>query len=286
MSETETFLSRYKQNYKLPIRLIAPDFGHLSADTLLNYGASHRKPHYFLILMLKGTASYGVDLQPVEVRDRELFFILPNQIHQLPAEKQATEYFKIGFDDNCLSLLPRHFPFLINPFSDQKIKLTEPVSDRLVSIFRNLRELLKEMNTDPDLILAHLNSLLTEINAAYFADDRSHTNENLLTYSRFKRFIEEHLTRQPSIAEIAGALAVNTNSLYNLVKQYSGISPKEFLTERLILEAKRRLFYSEISSIKNLAYDLGYNDPEYFGRLFKKVTGQTITAFIQDLSGN
>ena len=50
-------------------------------------------------------------------------------------------------------------------------------------------------------------------------------------------------------------------------------------------EAKRRLYYAE-SSIKELAYDLGFNDPDYFSRLFKKVTGQTIAAFVQDLSGN
>jgi AraC-like DNA-binding protein len=60
------------------------------------------------------------------------------------------------------------------------------------------------------------------------------------------------------------------------------LSPKEFITNRLILEAKRRLYYQE-GSIKELAYDLGFNDPEYFSRLFKKVTGQTISMFVQDL---
>jgi len=55
------------------------------------------------------------------------------------------------------------------------------------------------------------------------------------------------------------------------------------MNNRLILEAKRRLYYSE-SSIKELAFDLGFNDPEYFSRLFKKVTGKTITMFVQDLS--
>jgi AraC family transcriptional activator of pobA len=63
------------------------------------------------------------------------------------------------------------------------------------------------------------------------------------------------------------------------------LSPKEFITNRLILEAKRRMYYSE-SSIKELAYDLGFNDPEYFSRLFKRVTGKSISMFVQDLSGN
>jgi AraC family transcriptional regulator, transcriptional activator of pobA len=52
------------------------------------------------------------------------------------------------------------------------------------------------------------------------------------------------------------------------------------------LEAKRRLYYAESSSIKELAFGLGFNDPEYFSRLFKKITGKTIAVFVQDLSGN
>jgi AraC-like DNA-binding protein len=52
-----------------------------------------------------------------------------------------------------------------------------------------------------------------------------------------------------------------------------------------VLEAKRRLYYSESTSVKELAYALGFNDPEYFSRLFRNVTGQTVTMFLQDLSG-
>ena len=111
-------------------------------------------------------------------------------------------------------------------------------------------------------------------------------NDKLSAFIRFKLLIENNLTEHPSIIEIAEELALNPNSLYNMVKQYSGLSPKEFITNRLILEAKRRLYYNKQSSIKELAYELGFNDPEYFSRLFKKVTGQTIGVFVQDLSGN
>jgi AraC-like DNA-binding protein len=56
------------------------------------------------------------------------------------------------------------------------------------------------------------------------------------------------------------------------------------MTNRLILEARRRLYYGHRSSVKELAFELGFNDPDYFSRLFKKVTGQTVAAFFQDLS--
>lgn len=142
------------------------------------------------------------------------------------------------------------------------------------------------MDTEPELILAHLNSLLTEINMAYFALDKSPADDKLSKYIRFKLFVENNLTLQPTIVAIAEELALNTNGLYQIVKQHSGLSPKEFIINRLILEAKRRLYYAESSSIKELAFELGFNDPDYFSRLFKKTTGQTIATFVKDLSGN
>jgi AraC family transcriptional regulator, transcriptional activator of pobA len=286
METIETFLNVYKQNNKLAIRLISPNFGHVPAKIGDIYGPAHRKPHYFLLFMIEGLAHHGVDLQQFEIKNNELLFILPHQIHQLPTTKQGINYFKLGFDENCLSLLPKQYLFLINPFNNQKVQFTASAAARLKSIFEILQELLSVMDTDPELILAHLNSLLAEINAAYFSNDKKPTDDKLGKYIRFKNLIENNLTDHQPVKEIAEKLALNTNSLYNIVKHYTGLSPKEFITNRLILEAKRRLYYSESSSIKELAYELGFNDPEYFSRLFKKVTGKTIATFVQDLSGN
>jgi len=286
MQNIESLLLRYKQNYKLPLILISPGYGHISTDAVKSYGLTHRKPHYFFIFMLDGITRHGVDLQQFDVKNNELLFILPHQIHQLPLTKQGTDYFKLAFGEDCLARLPKQYPFLINPFNNQKIKFNPSAAERLKSVFSVLRDLLSNMNTDPELILAHLNSLLAEINAAYFAAGKSPADEKLSSYISFKLFVENNLTDHPAVNDIAKALALNTNSLYSIVKHYAGVSPKEFITNRLVLEAKRRLCYAESSSIKELAYSLGYSDAEYFSRLFKKVTGKTISAFVQDLSGN
>ncbi|MVM31250.1 helix-turn-helix domain-containing protein [Spirosoma sp. HMF4905] len=285
MQTIESLLTLNRQNNKLSIRIISPTFGHLSPEIAHQYGLTHRKPYYFFLFMLEGHTRHGVDLQQFDIKANELLFILPHQIHRLPATKEGTDYVKLGFDENCLSLLPKQYPFLVNPFNKQKIQFTPPAAARLKSIFGILLDLLSVAETDPELILAHLNSLLTEINAAYFSSDKSPADDKLSKYIRFKLFVEDNLTDHTTVNDIAEKLALNTNSLYTIVKHYSGLSPKEFITNRLILEAKRRLYYAE-SSIKELAYDLGFNDPEYFSRLFKKVTGQTIATFIQDLSGN
>jgi AraC-like DNA-binding protein len=207
-------------------------------------------------------------------------------VHEQPASKHGTDYFKIGFDEECLSLLPRQYPFLIDPLNSQKITFNTEVASRLQSVFYMLTQLLKDWNAPSELVLAYLNSLLTEINAAYFAAQRKVSDAKLSKYIDFKIFIENNLTDHPTISQVAEALAVNTNGLYHIVKHYSGLSPKEFIINRLIIEARRRLYYTKGSSVKDLAFELGFNDPEYFSRLFKKVTGKTITGFFHDLSGN
>lgn len=285
MKNSEPRAPLFTQNSRLPIRLVSPDFGHLPPETADKYRAAERLPYYFILFMVEGRTRHGADLQQFDITNNELLFVLPHQIHQRPSVRHGTDYYKLGFDDTCLALLPRQYPFLLNPLNNQKIHFAPAAAARLKALFSILLDLLRTPDTPPELLLAYLNGLLTEINTAYFATGQNPADDRLAQYIRFKLLVEATLAEQPTVVHLAEALALNPSSLYSLVKRYSGLSPKEFITHRLILEAKRRLYYSS-GSVKELAYDLGFNDPEYFSRLFKKVTGQTITLFVQDLSGS
>ena len=243
----------------------------------------HRKANYFFAFVEKGSLTHKVDLKDLAISGGQLFFVLPNQIHAAPAQKNADiEYFKMSFDQNCLSLLPKQFLFLLDSDSRQRVKILFEILDKILHSEKEQK--------DAEIILAHLNSLLTEFNNAYFKGvtiEKSETNK-LSKYIEFKIAVETHLTEQQTIHNIAHNLAITTNNLYNIVKEFSGVSPKEFITNRLMLEAQRKLFYSE-TSVKELAYELGFNDPDYFSKLFKKSTGKSVTQFVEsihDLSGN
>lgn len=274
----------FSQNSQLPIRIVSPGFGHLPAETAERYRLTRRLSYYFFLFMLDGTSQYSVDLDTFHVEKHDLLFSLPHQVQELPGTLHGSNYYKLGFDDECLSRLPRQYPFLLNPLNRQKISFTPTAAIRLQAIFEILLGLLNSSDTDPDLILAHLNSLLTEINIAYFAVDDKPANDRLAKFIRFKMFVESHLTDHPTIKDIAEKLAVSTDSLNQIVKYYSGLSPREFMINRLMLEARRRMHYGERSSVKELAFELGFNDPDYFSRLFKKMTGKTVADFFKDLS--
>ncbi|SDQ64248.1 AraC-type DNA-binding protein [Chryseobacterium soldanellicola] len=281
---SKTFPENLSQNKGLSIRIVSPEFGHVSPESAVQYGAAQRLPYYFFLFVLHGNSQEFIDGETIEVGKHELFFALPHQLRHLATTRHSADYYKLGFDDECLSRLPRKFPFLLNPLNQQKISFMPDAAHRLCTTFKTLNDLLRTADTDPDLILAYLNSLLTEINAAYFVMHKKQTTGNIDKFLGFKLFVEDHLTDQPTITEIAEKLALSTDCLYRIVKQHSGVSPKEFITDRLIIEARRRIYNNQLTSVKELAFELGFNDPGYFSRLFKKVTGKTIADFYQDLS--
>jgi AraC-like DNA-binding protein len=284
MLRTNPLHKDFSQNNQLPIRIVSPDFGHLSQRGKEKYPLTQRLPYYFFLFMLDGHSTHGIDLDKFDIGKYELLFFLPHQIRQVPVSAHGKNYYKLGFYEECLSQLPRQYQFLLNPHNQQKISFSPTAAIRLQAIFEILQNLLRTSDTHPELILAHLNSLLTEIDIAYFATDRKPADDKLTKFIAFKLFVENNLINHPSIKEIAEELTVSTDSLYHIVKHYTGLSPKEFMTNRLMLEARRRIYYGERRSIKELAFELGFNDPDYFSRLFKKVTGKTVAVFFKDLS--
>lgn len=292
MQETKGLLDDIKQHDNLTIKVSSNANSSLPAGILKKLLQPHRTAYYFFVFVDNGTSTHKVDLETLSISSGQLLFLLPNQIHTPPSKKHDLEYFKLSFDQTCLALLPQQFPFLINPLNTQTISFDNASKQRVKSLFEILNQLLHSDNDqkNAEIILAHLNSLMTEFNNAYFKNvaKESIQSNKLSKYIEFKVAVETHLTEHHSINTIADNLSVTTNNLYNIVKEFSGVSPKEFITNRLMLEAQRKLHYSK-STIKELAYDLGFNDPDYFSRLFKKSTGRSISKYladIQDLSGN
>jgi len=73
-------------------------------------------------------------------------------------------------------------------------------------------------------------------------------------------------------------LNVSRTHLNNGLRRYTGHSASELIHERMILEAKRRLLHSTLT-IAEIAYELRFQDPSYFGRFFRKYTGVTPGAY-------
>jgi len=285
MQETSGLLNQIKHHDKLSITVNENCTIPLPEDVLQKLFQPHRLAFYHFVFMDQGSATYKADLQDITISDGQLIFGLPNQIFTNAPRNKDEQHYNLAFDENTLALLPRSYPFLVNPLNSNTIMFDSVAKQRIKVIFSTLFQLLHSSSKqkNAEIILAHLHTLLTELNSAYFeqSNQDSSFNPKLSKYIEFKLAVETHLGEQQEVHTIAEQLALASSSLYGIVKEFSGLSPKEWITNRLMLEAQRKLHYSTLS-VKELAYELGFSDPDYFSRLFKKSTGKSVSAFLAD----
>ena len=93
-----------------------------------------------------------------------------------------------------------------------------------------------------------------------------------LRVRQFRDLVNVHFKSQKPLSFYARELGITTTHLNNLCREVTKKSALEIVHERIMLEAKRRLIYATVS-VSEMAYDLGFNDPGYFSRFFKRNAG-------------
>ncbi len=88
----------------------------------------------------------------------------------------------------------------------------------------------------------------------------------------FNFLVEQHFKEKHGVAEYATMLHKSPKTLANLFKKLGDKTPLQYIQQRIMVEARRLLNYSE-KNISDIAYDLGYNDVQSFSRFFKKQEG-------------
>ncbi len=275
----KAILDRIKQHKALPIMVRVPGNTPFSEDIINGLNEPVQQGFYSLMLVVKGASKHMIDFQDMVITDSQLVFVTPWQIHTME-KASGTESYGTSFGEEIMNYIPSSFPFFTAPFGNQIINISGTISQRLISLFQSLDKVLQDEKSNPELVLAYLNTLLVECNTVYFKDREMATDakDSLSNFIAFKNYIEESFLEHPPVEMIAGKLGINTNALYHLVKTKCGVSPKAYLTGRLMLEAKRKLYHKNIS-IKELSYELNYNDPDYFSRLFRQHTGKSIADY-------
>ena len=100
----------------------------------------------------------------------------------------------------------------------------------------------------------------------------SQTDTASLLLSKFRALLEKNYRQQWSVQEYCAALHTSISTLNRLCHEMLGLTAKVIIQDRVLIEAKRRLIYTE-DSLDQVAYTLGFKDPAYFSRFFKKLEG-------------
>lgn len=89
---------------------------------------------------------------------------------------------------------------------------------------------------------------------------------------KFRALVENKYRQQWNVQQYAGALHTSVSSLNRVCKHSVGITAKSIIQNRVLIEAKRKLIYTQYP-VDQVAYTLGFKDPAYFTRYFKKLEG-------------
>lgn len=91
-------------------------------------------------------------------------------------------------------------------------------------------------------------------------------------------FSEEKVSSTPNVGYFAELASLSPGYFSDLIKKETGSSPKDLISLHIISEAKRRLLKG-FDDISTIAYDLGFEYPAHFTRMFKRITGLTPTEY-------
>jgi AraC family transcriptional activator of pobA len=104
--------------------------------------------------------------------------------------------------------------------------------------------------------------------------------DDLARLWRFRQLIEQHYAQHWTVERYAGALALSATSLNRLCRSLTGSTATAVIQQRLMLECRRRLVYLPMS-VGAIAAELGFKDPAYFSRFFRKHSRMSPSEFRQ-----
>ncbi|MFD2572731.1 AraC family transcriptional regulator [Spirosoma soli] len=239
----------------------------------------HRKDYFMLVFVQRGNGRHWVDMTPYVIKDKTFYFFVPNQliVKEEPKPLWSTV---IAFTNEFLALQENaslgKLPLIQNPQNAHELRLTdadvtfiEDISGKIYTEYGRPGEWQQRMVT------AYLTVLLTYLSRLYTEQFESNPfSTDKLLLKKYLSTIEEHFRNLHQVSEYASLLNVSAGYLSEIVKAQSGKPAITHIHERLVLEARRLLFHTQ-HSLKEIAFDLGFSDPSYFNRFFKRETGVT-----------
>jgi AraC-like DNA-binding protein len=223
------------------------------------------------------------------VKKNTLFFLAPGQVHKMEFSEKVEGYM-IAFQDAfmCLkdqaaSLMGINSSLFFNNQFSSVITLTAEQEKDFEMVVHMMMKEVNEQATDYETafhgLLRYFLVLASRIKgSSMLAAPEQHATHNSSLFLQFKNLIEEKYTTLKNVSDYAGILHIKPVLLNEISKQLSGITAGEHIRNRVILEAQRYLYNTDFSA-KEIAYKLGFDDPHYFSRFFKKYTNQTPSEF-------
>lgn len=256
-----------------------PDFLHKGA---IDDSTPHVHTFYEILWFQGGEGIHTVDFQEYRVKPNSIFFITPGQVHNFDdypnyqgvSIKFCTDIMNEEYGKSNLFLKYNVFhtydttPYFI---------IDDATAADLKVLVQNMEKEIATAQTfgHVDILRALLRIFLVKVyrdgkqEGELHLDDLKPSHRLFVT---FRKAVESDFRTLHTVQDYAYRLNVSVRTLNKSVNECSGKSPLAFINDRIMLEAKRQIRYTDMM-IKEIAYNLGYDDPSYFIKFFKRQTG-------------
>lgn len=151
--------------------------------------------------------------------------------------------------------------------------------DLLLKVFKEEYETVDNIQEDMlQMLLKRLIIIATRLAKQQFINKETLPDQKLDIIRQYNLLVENHYKTQHSVKFYADQLNRSPKTLANLFGLYNNRSPLAVIQERVLLEAKRLLMYTDKTS-KEIAYEIGFEDAAHFSNFFKKMTSLSPSDF-------
>ncbi|CAM1369646.1 Transcriptional regulator, AraC family [Tenacibaculum sediminilitoris] len=244
---------------------------------------------YKVFWIKEGKGRYNIDFKSYSFEDGVLFFLSPGQVFSVDSEK-IKEAYQLSFtrDFYCIQTHDAEVScngvLFNNIYETPFVVPSEKETQKLDFILQNLTE---EFELEETAQYDMLQSLLKQfiVYSVRIKKEKDVVKESVETklFKDFSLLVEQNFKKIHQVTGYAYRLGLSPKSLTKHLQKIGTQTPSDFIKNRIITEAKRLLLYTD-DSIKQVAFDLGFNDPAYFSRFFTKATGQSPKQFKRSYS--
>lgn len=262
-------------------------FGHVTFNgEQLDLTEAYRP--YIKILLVPPGYRLTIDFSTQETDSTSLFFLTPNQyITFLSGHRETVRMLVYNRDFYCIQIHDHEVAcdglLFNNVFQIPVVALRESPGPFVTLFDHIMAELDLKDPLSEEMVRTYLKQLIIRSTRLWKTQNliepkaiEAHPDHEL--FRNFGRMLEIHFREKHSVAEYAELLNMAPKTLANKFHQLGLDNPNELIKNRILLEAKRLLTYTDLTA-KEIAYQLGYDDPAYFNRFFTQKAGCTPSAF-------
>ena len=263
--------------------LINPQTGNLafklfSFNNNSNFDHIQRLNYFTLIWFQNGNGKVKVDFSEYDFTSNQLLAFAPYQPFMLNTSEEINGIV-LHFHPDFFCIHKHHQEVSCNGILFNNIY--EPpyisIDENTKSTFEMILEQIKIEMQNPalaqyELLISYLKIIL--ITASRLKKEQQpkvkieSTGKEPFVLQNLKNYIELHFKKIHSPSDYANLLNISPKALAKITKNYFNKTLTNLIAERIVIEAKRELYLTN-KSVKEIAYELGYDDEHYFSRFFK-----------------